>query len=325
MMTPFFYLQKQYFNLNQLFRKLGMLLLCLFFLSACKTQKEIYLFSSFHEPANEGLRLAYSYDAYHWKDLGRTFLKPEVGAQKIMRDPSITQGPDGTFRFVWTSAWKGEKGFAYASSKDLIHWSAQKYIPVMEQEPTVVNVWAPEIFYDDENKQFIIVWASTIPNRFARGVEDEDNNHRLYYTTTKDFNAFSPAKLFFDPSFSSIDAEIVKRGTKDYVLVFKDNTRPERDVKVAFATNPLGPYTNVSKALTPGYSEGPTVAHKGNDWLIYFDWYNKKIFGAIKTTDFKTFTDITNQVDLPAAHKHGTIFKVKKSILKKLMKVSPKK
>jgi hypothetical protein len=321
----FFHSQKQHFKLKHLFQKLGMLLLCLFFLSACKTQKEVYLFSSFHEPANEGLRLAYSYDAYHWKDLGRTFLKPEVGSQKIMRDPSITQGPDGTFHFVWTSAWKGEKGFAYASSKDLIHWSAQKYIPVMEEEPTVVNVWAPEIFYDDENKQYIIVWASTIPNRFPKGVEDEDNNHRLYYTTTKDFNAFSPAKLFFDPGFSSIDAEIVKRGTKDYVLVFKDNTRPERDVKVAFASSPLGPYTNVSKALTPGYSEGPTVAHKGNDWLIYFDWYNKKKFGAIKTSDFKTFTDITDSVDVPLAHKHGTIFMVKKSILKKLMKVSPQK
>lgn len=319
----FFNRQKKHLHTNQTLA-VWMLLLCLFFLVSCKAKKDVYLFSTFREPANEGLRLAYSYDAYHWKDLGRTFLKPEIG-QKVIRDPSITQGPDDIFHFVWTSSWKGEKGFGYASSKDLIHWSAQKYIPVMEQEPTTVNVWAPELFYDDESKQFIIVWASTIPNRFPKGVEDEDNNHRLYYTTTKDFQSFSPAKLFFDPDFSCIDAEIVKRGNRDYVLVFKDNSRPERDLKVAFATHPLGPYTNVSKALTQGYSEGPTVAHQENDWLIYYDWYNKKIFGAMKTTDFKVFTDITNQVSLPASHKHGTIFMVKRSILKNLMKASPKK
>src|SRR5205085_6088576 len=107
----------------------------------------------------EGLRLLYSYDGYKWTDLNKTFLKPEVGAQKVMRDPSITQGPDKTFHLVWTSSWKGDHGFGYASSKDLTHWSAEKFIPVMESELTVVNVWAPEIFFDDVKNEFIIVWA----------------------------------------------------------------------------------------------------------------------------------------------------------------------
>ena len=125
----------------------------------------VYLFTSFHEPATAGLRLLHSNDGYNWKDLDTVFLKPLVG-DKVMRDPSIVQGPDGTFHLVWTAAWKGNMGFGYASSKDLIHWSNQQLIDVMKKEPTTVNVWAPELFYDNENKQFIIIWESDIPNRF---------------------------------------------------------------------------------------------------------------------------------------------------------------
>ena len=60
--------------------------------------------------------------------------------------------------------------------------------------------------------------------------EDEYNKHRLYYTSTKDFNSFTDTKLLMDPGFSVIDAVIVKRDKDDYVLVLKDNTRPERRV-----------------------------------------------------------------------------------------------
>ena len=210
------------------------LTLSLFAVSYSQKKKEIYLFTSFREPATEGLYLAYSEDGYNWKGLEGSFLKPEIGASKIMRDPSITKGADGTYHMVWTTDWKGGNGFGYASSKDLMHWSKQEYIPVMKNEPDVVNVWAPEIFYDDVKKEYIIIWASTIPFRFEKGVEDEKNNHRMYYVTTKDFKTFSDAKLYFDPGFSVIDCVIVKKGKKDYVLVLKDNTRPMRNIEVAF-------------------------------------------------------------------------------------------
>ena len=80
---------------------------------------KMYLFTSFHEPANEGLRLLYSKDGYHWKTNDSVYLKPMIGKDKIMRDPSMLQGPDGTFHLVWTTEWKGGNGFGYASSKDL--------------------------------------------------------------------------------------------------------------------------------------------------------------------------------------------------------------
>lgn len=287
-------------------------------ISSCSSKA--YLFTSFHEPADAGLRILYSYDGYHWTDLDTVFLKPNIGNQKVMRDPSMVQGPDGVFHLVWTSSWRGDRGFGYASTKDFIHWSDQRFINVMENEPTTVNVWAPELFYDEVQKQYIIVWASCIPGRFERGIEDDSNNHRLYATTTPDFKIFSPSKLFLDPKFSVIDAVIVKRKKDDYVLVLKDNTRPERDIKVAFSNSPLGPWHDVSKPFTDNFTEGPSVVKVKNKWLIYYDAYRKKTYDASATTDFVHFNNISTKVHVPEGHKHGTIVPVKKKIIKRLLK-----
>jgi len=252
------------------------LLLVLF--TSCNSK--VYLFTSFKEPANEGLRMLYSKDGYNWKRIDSVLLKPMIGKDKIMRDPSMIQSPDGKFHLVWTTEWKGGNGFGTASSTDLINWTEQRYIPVMQYEPTVVNVWAPELFYDDEMQQYIIIWASCIPSRFERGIEEDSNNHRMYYTTTKDFVAFSETKLFLDPKFSVIDAVIVKRATKDYVLVLKDNTRPERNIKVAFADNPLGQWKNISAPFTEKFTEGPAVLKIKDGWMIYYDVYQNKKYGV---------------------------------------------
>lgn len=292
-------------------------------MAACSPskEKELYLFTSFHEPADEGLRYLYSEDGYHWETIPGVFLQPGIGKQQLMRDPSIVKGPDGYFHLVWTTSWKGDLGFGYARSKDLINWSEQKMIPAMN-DTTTVNVWAPEIFYDDVGEQYIIVWASCVPGKFERGIEDEDNNHRLYYLTTKNFETFSETKLFLDPGFSVIDAVIVKRGPEDYVLVLKDNTRNNRNLKIAFSSSPVGPYSDASEPFTGMFSEGPAVAKVGGKYLIFFDMYREKKYGAVKTTDFVTMEDVTGEISIPNGHKHGTIAKVPASIIEELKKQS---
>ena len=290
--------------------------LLIFSFSSCRSvEKEVYLFTSFHEPADEGLRFLYSYDGFHWDSIPGIFLKPEVGKQKVMRDPSMVQGPDGTFHLVWTCSWNLDPGFGYASSKDLIHWSEQKHIPVMAHDTSVVNVWAPELFYEDSTGEFYVVWASTIPFKFEKGEEEERNNHRLYYTKTKDFVDFTPAELFYDPGFSSIDAVIVKRAPSDYVLVFKDNTRPERNILAAFGKTPAGPYGDTTERFTEMFTEGPSVVKVGDEWLIYFDAYRNKAYEAVSTKDFRQFTPINDKINVPAGHKHGTIVKVSEKVL----------
>ena len=75
--------------------------------------KDIYVSTTFHEPATEGLRFIYSRDGIRWDIIQGVFLRPKVGQQKVMRDPSIVKGPDGTFHLVWTSSWRGDLGFGY--------------------------------------------------------------------------------------------------------------------------------------------------------------------------------------------------------------------
>jgi alpha-L-fucosidase len=294
----------------------------------------MYLFTSFRGDGVDGLQFLSSEDGYYWAAIPGKFLKPQVGPSKLMRDPSLLRGPDGTYHLVWTTGWKGDQGFGYAHSKDLVHWSPQQFVPVMAQEPTTVNVWAPELFYDEPNKQFIICWASTIPGRFPDHAEPHDNNQRMYYTTTRDFNTFAPAKLFFDPDFSVIDCVIQKRGQDSfsddaaaihapYVLVLKENTRPMRALRVAFGDTPLGPWRDVSKPFTANFTEGPTVLKIKDDWLIYYDAYRAGTYGAAKTRAFKTFTDVSNEVSFPPGHKHGTVLTVPRKDVEYLLKVGP--
>ncbi len=298
-------------------RKISFLLFAMVLLASCNNK--IYLFTSFKEPANEGLRMLYSKDGYTWKSTEKIHLKPLIGKDKIMRDPSMLQGTDGLYHLVWTTEWKGGNGFGYSNSKDLVNWSEQQYIPVMQKEKDVVNVWAPELFYDDIGKQYIIIWASTIPFRFERGIEEEHNNHRMYYVTTRNFKTFSETALFLDPSFSVIDAVIVKRAAADYVLVLKDNTRPERNIKVAFAASPLGPWKDISKPFTGNFTEGPAVAKVKDGYLIYYDVYQEKKYGASFTKDFSTFVKADSLISVPQGHKHGTILRTTKKVLKNLL------
>lgn len=284
-----------------------------------KESDSVYLFTSFREPADEGLYLAYSEDGYKWENLGGPYLKPTVGESKIMRDPSVVKGRDSTYHMVWTTDWRGGNGFGYASTTDFINWSEPKIVPAMEQEPDVVNVWAPELFYDEPRDRFIILWASTIPFRYEKGQEEEENNHRMYFTTTKDFKEFSKTQLLINAGFSMIDCVIVKRDKDDYVLVIKDNTRPNRNLKVAFSSDPLGPYSNISKPFTDFLTEGPTVIQQDGKYIIYYDHYGEKSFGAVETKDFYEFRDISDKIELPEGHKHGTITRISNKVLNRLI------
>lgn len=289
-----------------------------------ETGDDLYMFTSFHEPADEGLRFLYSEDGIHWDSIAGTWLAPTLG-DSIMRDPSIVVGPDSTFHLVWTIAWKGDTGFGYSSSRDLVNWSEQRRIPAMDSVASTQNLWAPELFYDDVKGQYMVVYASCVPDaRFDVGIEEEKNNHRLYYVTTKDFTTFSDPKLFYEPGFSCIDATLVKRGPEDYVMVVKDNTRPNRNIKVAFAKDAEGPYTAASEPFTESFTEGPSVAKVGDEYYIYYDTYRKFIYSAHKTSDFKTFTDVTDSISVPSGHKHGTIFRAPRSVVEKLIEARKK-
>jgi len=130
-----------------------------------------------------------------------------------MRDPWLGQGPDGTWHMVWTWGWTradmgGRLKIGYTSSQDLIAWTPQRAIFVMDNEPEARNAWAPEAVWDAGGNTWTVFWASTIPGRFSDTDASGDGgyNHRIYATTTKDWQTFSPSRLWFDPGFNAIDA-----------------------------------------------------------------------------------------------------------------------
>ena len=301
--------------------------LILFFLTISLSGAEkdkIFLFSYFKGNGEDGLHLAYRTDGLKFTALNndKSFLTPVVGISKLMRDPCIIQTEDGIFHMVWTAGWT-ERGIGYAFSKDLINWSEQKYLVVMENEPTARNCWAPEIFYDKQNKQFLIFWATTIPGRFPDTEKGGDTgyNHRIYYTTTKDFVTLSETRLFYDKGFNVIDATIIQ-DKKNYVMFIKDETRtpPQKNIRVTSSKTLYGPYSNPSESITGNYwAEGPTSLKINDTWYVYFDKYIEKKIGAVISRDLINWEDISEKIIFPEGLRHGTVFEVNKEVLESLL------
>ncbi|MFK7832559.1 MAG: prolyl oligopeptidase family serine peptidase [Winogradskyella sp.] len=289
-------------------------------------KKEVYMFSYFKGNGKDGLHLAYSKDGYTWKPLknNTSFLTPKVGKDKLMRDPCIVKGADGLYHMVWTVSWT-DKGIGYANSKDLIHWSEQQFIPVMQHEKGTRNTWAPEITYDTQRKAYMIYWASTIEGKFPETQisEDKGYNHRIYYTMTKDFKIFSATKLLYDPEFNVIDASIQKQNNT-YVMFLKDETKKpvQKNLKIAYSDHLTGPYTNASAPITGNYwAEGPTATKIAGNWVVYFDKYTDHKYGAVQSTDLKTWVDISDKIEFPEGARHGTVFKISLEAFNNLLSI----
>jgi len=292
---------------------------------------DAYVFAYFTKNGEDGLHLAASSDGYRWDKLngGASYLKPTVGVSKLMRDPCIVRGPDGTYHMVWTAGWT-ENGIGYASSRDLVHWSGQRYLPVMASEPGTLNAWAPEIVWDERQGEFVIFWSSTIPGKFADtdGHGDGKYNHRIYATTTRDFASFTPTRLFYDPGFSVIDATFLRAAGRDWLLV-KDETRnpPKKYLQLASAASVQGPFGPPAAPITPPglWTEGPTALQIGADTIIYYDAYTAKHYGALRSrgADLSKWDDVTGQMQFPdegtpVRMRHGTAIAVPAALVQRL-------
>lgn len=275
---------------------------------------EILLFSYF-KGHGDGLHLAWSEDGIQWSALNddRILLKGEVGKEKIMRDPCLIHGQDGIFHLVWTAGWT-EKGIGYTSSWDLIHWSLQRFLPVMEHEEHARNCWAPEIFFDRVAGHYLVYWSSTIDGRFpeTQPFGDDGYNHRIYYTVTREFRNFSETRLLYDKGFNVIDANIVRNGD-GYLMFLKDETLipPAKNIRMAVGRNPyeFGP---PGQPLTTGqyWAEGPSAIRYREEWIVYFDKYRMNQIGAIRSTDLMEWEDISHLLEFPSGAQHGFVLSV---------------
>lgn len=284
-------------------------------IQAVAQSDKVYMFSYFMGNGEDGLHLAYSEDGLTWKALNnnKSVLTPTAGGDKLMRDPCIIKGGDGKFHMVWTVSWN-EKGLGHASSEDLINWSEQQFIPVMEHEEGARNTWAPEIIYDDKKDQYMIFWSSTITGLYPETQDTLENayNHRMYYTTTKDFKSFSKTKLFYEPGFNVIDGTIIKQNG-EYIMFVKDETRtpPAKNIRITKSKKLSKGYPVAGKPITGNYwAEGPTPLIIDGHCIVYFDKYTNHKMGAVASKDFENWEDISDQISFPEGTRHGTAFAI---------------
>lgn len=282
----------------------------------------------------EQLHIALSDDGRHWKPLNGN--KPIW--DRHMRDQYIHKGPDGLWRLVATGGGGGaearrEKGpsCTYATSEDLIHWKFEKYLYLMkdvrdESGAFVRNIWAPEFFYDEDTKEYLLLWSSTFKE--AGWMES-----RLWYCKTKDWQTFTPAKVLFAPPYSVIDGTLMKhKGT--YYLFHKEEefgarTGERRAIRLATSRNPEGPYEvyngPMNKGqLVPTITEGPSVmpdpVKKG--WLLLYDYPMADRYGISSSPDLLHWK-IEKDIAMPPDARHGSVSKLSKAEAMALQEAFP--
>jgi hypothetical protein len=276
--------------------------------SASLFAKDYYLFAYFVEPAKSGIYYAISADGYHWDTVhkGQPFLTPQHEGE-LMRDIFITRGPDRKFHAVWTWGWR-ERKIGYAESDDLVRWSAQREVPLMENVPGTIHTWAPEIYWDTDQKKWMIIWSS-----IAQGA----TRNRIYSSFTNDFQTFTAPQVFFDPGYDVIDATVL-HAKSSYYLIFKDQTKEPLTYKLRLAKGKTleGPWNNISNTFTESWSEGPSALKIGRYYFVYYDHY-RSVPGyetirseAVRSTDLQHWTAINDLISFPHGCKHGSFLKI---------------
>jgi sucrose-6-phosphate hydrolase SacC (GH32 family) len=167
----------------------------------------------------EQIYFAASQDGYRFSDLNgsRPVLTTSLG-EKGVRDPSIIRSHDGRKFYIlatdlriasrkgWDAAMhRGSTSIVIWESADLVHWSAPRLVDIAGSIPQAGCAWAPEAIYDEASGDYIVYWTTISP---ANG----QTKPRIYYSRTRDFVSFTPARLYIDRpgSVGLIDTQIVK-------------------------------------------------------------------------------------------------------------------
>ena len=285
-----------------------------------------WLFAGFKGNGEDGVYYALSPDGYHWTIANQdrpVFHQPQPtglsnglsnGSQnELMRDPFLQRGPDGTFHLVWTWSWRSPTVIGHSTSTDLVHWTPHQQLNVLANEPDAINAWAPALYYQADHKRWLIFWSSTIPGRFPGDDSGENGlNHRIFYTTTADFAKLAPAKVFFDPGYSVIDATLVHTGS-NYHLIFKDERKTplKKTLQVASGPTMAGPWSNITPPISEPWSEGAAIIRVKDGYLAYYDHYHDpQHYGALFSNDLKTWTDATSRITFPTKLRHGSFLQI---------------
>ncbi len=271
----------------------------------------MYIMSFFTE-ARPAAHIAKSEDLINWEVLnnGEPVIEFGEGDGKIVRDPFIIRDKGGVYRMFFTDNWRSQS-LGYSYSSDLVNWEKPEFLPVASDLPPVQNCWAPECVYDEQNDQYLLFWSSRVLSELESGPRMD----RMYYKATKDFVSYSETKVLFAPGYPVIDASIYLHEGR-YYMCFKDergHNGPDTDYKAlrtCTADNAAGPYEGISELLTHNLCEGPTIIRKDGKFVVFYDAFRRRYYGAMESDDFVNFTDATDKYAFPKDCKHCTVIEV---------------
>lgn len=303
-----------------------------------------YLFSHFKEkitPDGEQVYFSVSEDGFTWEKLndGKPILTASLG-EKGCRDIETVRLKDGSFVILTTDLsiayrmddnfqvdWKkvnstGSRGLRMWKSRDLITFSEEKIIPIGRDD--FGCMWAPEVFYDDVNDEYLIHWGSTVK-------QDNYSHMSIYYCTTKDFEHFTRPKLFFTKNNEILDTHIRKIGEK-YHMFYKNADKPSMNMH-AVSEDLYGPYIDdekfehyMSELDKPGCYEAPTtMILPDGKWCLLLDFFGceKEKMGYVPfisdTPGDSNFTRCDGLFSFPYGFKHGGIIEISKEEYEKLV------
>lgn len=298
---------------------------------------DVFLLPYFLNNGETGVYFAYSHDGYHfaWMNQGKVVMPaPLWGDESLTRDPSIRYH-DGLFHMVWTTSWNS-RSIGYASSKDLLNWSAPTRVDVWGDRQDVKNTWAPELHWDPAEQEFLVLFSTTTLDELNDNdgsVDPHGHDHRTYAVRTKEFRTWSEPSLFFspqDPEYGVIDPYIAHddRNTSDpaddrWVMVIKNEmsaAQGGKNLRLTFSRKMQGPYdTRLSPPVVGAgteivnqMGEGPSLFKRSGRWFLYWDAPGSQHSYCLATSpDLKTWTDRSSDLLLPAEHmRHGTVLMV---------------
>ncbi|MCH4165150.1 MAG: glycoside hydrolase family 43 protein [Lentilactobacillus diolivorans] len=294
-----------------------------------------YLFVHFKEkrtPDGEQVYFGISRDGYKWETVNdaQPVLWSYYG-DKGVRDLSINQTQDGRYIILATdlslsygmlnqyhNSWTeisehGSKKLVMWESTDLIHWSSQQMISIEGARDFGV-MWAPDVVYDSQNKDYIVNWSSSTK-------QDNYGPKAVYYSRTRDFKTFSKAQLLYRKADSEVIDSAMYEEDGWYYLFVKSGAKPETIILLR-SKQSTGPFERVSgfdesmNQIQRGKYEAPTAVRIDDQWLLFLDYYGTGAEGQGyvpfigKTLSAGKFVRSDQSFSFPYGFKHGTILKI---------------
>lgn len=260
---------------------------------------------------NEKSFFALSEDLKKWSYIDSISINVSSGSKRV-RDQYLSRDKTGNYILLGTQGYMHPEIYL-ANSESINEFKLElKNINYSDKDLHIFAnySWAPEIIYDYDNDQYLILYSDT-----------ETKYSPIYAVATKDFERFSYPFIFFDVGFTIIDANITMFDGK-YYLFYKGEDVERYGALYYAVSDSLSCGSNwrlYDDEITSSYNlEGP-FGLKGldNKNYLFADAFEvaKPYYGLF---DSDSKINLKNIKDLNGVH-HFSILKITKSEYERLM------